>query len=137
MVFYGRDVESRARSDEWRTMRTLTRWVGIVAAVACTFLSQELIRVLFEHMDRVSSGEQISGGWMRLSGASWPATWIYWASHLWVFAVLRDWRRSPGPSRVGKVDLFLAFLVLFEILLIHLLIAMFRGHWEIEPALLW
>ena len=52
-------------------MRTAMRWAGVIAVVGNTFLSQELVRIMSDHMDRVSEGERfVVGGWMRLSGAT-------------------------------------------------------------------
>src|SRR5262245_37304869 len=84
-----RSGEGRTTALDGPRMRTAMRWAGVVALVANSFLSQELVRIMSDQMDRVSQGERlVMGGWMRLSGAAWPATWIYWASHLWTIAAL-------------------------------------------------
>jgi hypothetical protein len=117
---------------------TPARWFGYVAAVANTFLSQELVRILFAHMDRISAGQRITGGWMRLSGAAWPAAAVFWASHIWVLVVLRRWIARPGSRGAAPlVDRGLVALALIEILLIHSLVLSFRGTWHIDPGFLW
>jgi hypothetical protein len=119
-------------------MNTAMRWAGVVAVVGNTFLSQDLLRLTFDLMDRVSEGEHVvPGGWMRLSGAAWPATWIYWASHLWVVAALRDVRSSPGEASLDRRESVLTAIVVLEIILIHSLVLMFRGSWHLWPAFLW
>jgi hypothetical protein len=118
-------------------MTTAIRWAGVIAAVGNTFLSQELVRIVFDLMDHVSGGERLAGGSMHLSGAAWPATWIYWASHIWLFAAVRQSCKSVEFRTGGWADAFLAVLVFLEIILIHFVVMMLRGSCHIEPALLW
>lgn len=115
------------------------RSAGVVALVGNTFLSQELVRIVSDHMDCISEGERFDvGGWIRLSGAAWPATWIYWASHIWTLVAIRDANPSSRqPGAMGREDSALTIIVLLEIILIHSLVLMFRGSWHLWPTLLW
>jgi hypothetical protein len=89
-----------------------------------------------DHMDRVSEGERFAvGGWMRLSGAAWPATWIYWASHIWAIAALCQVRAESPQLR--RADGVLTAIVVLEIIIIHTVVLMFRGSWHLSPAFLW
>jgi hypothetical protein len=113
-------------------------WAGMLALAANTFLFQELVRIYLDHMDRVSAGDAVFlTGYMQLSSGAWPATWVYWASHVWVVYAIRQVRSTPHGSSRGKAHAFLAAIVLLEIVIIHPLVLMLRGSWHLRPTLLW
>jgi hypothetical protein len=127
-------AESRSRP----TRSTLLFWTGVPCAVANGFILQELVWFVNSVMDSVSVGQPMHGGWLTLSRAAVPASWVYWASHAWLFlAALHLHQGSSVPSTplshaaVPK----LVLIVAVEVVAIHGIVWMILPYWRLTPSL--
>jgi len=126
---------------ESRSLRTyglIILWGGVLAVVANGFLVQELIRFVSTVMDSVSIGKPMRGGWLTLSRAAVPASWVYWVSHAWLIcaAIQLRQRGETQPSVTVRVWLPKLMLVVgLEVLAIHAMALMIRPYWRLTPSL--
>ncbi len=100
------------------------------------FLLQELTRFVLLDIGamRQLPLSRSTAGWLDLSGVAVPATWLYWAAHLWLILFLWRSRGLRGPARTTEWALFGALT--FGVVAVHALVLGPLREWNIAPWLL-
>ena len=104
----------------------VVRATGILCLVGAAFLLQELLR----HVVAVAPQSVTHGGWLDLSGAALPASWLYFAAHIWAVLFLLRWRKVPG---VGRPDWAVFGLLATALVGVHVLVHGPLDQWTIRP----
>ena len=122
---------SEALTEPGRTSWRLYRWLGLACSVGVLFLVQDLTRAL---LDLQAIGNPASSpGWLDLSGASVPASWLYWAGHFWVIAFMAS-REARASASSG--DWVLCGVLAAGLVGVHIIVLGPLRGWVLSPHLL-
>jgi hypothetical protein len=119
--------------------RAVLVWTGIPCAVANGLTLQALSRYLPIAMDGTTVTEPMRWGWLTLSHTTAPASWFYWASHVWLILASLHVRQSllgSNPDKPRLTVAILALVVLLEVLALHGMVWMIQPYWGLTPPLL-
>lgn len=134
----GPQADRMAESQSRLTRSSILFWTGVLCAVANGFILQELVRFVDSVMESVSVGQPMRGGWLTMSRAAVPASWVYWASHAWlIVAALHLHQRPSAPSSAAaQPGLWrLLLIVALEVAAIHGIVWMVLPYWRLTPSL--